>query len=187
MITYEELHRQLDYDLLTGFFTRRIPTERTKAGGIAGSISTKGYVKIMLNGNSYRAHRLAWFYVYGYLPENDLDHKDQIKHHNWISNLRETSKSCNAKNTGNAKNNTSSVKGVSWQKNIEKWRVRIAGNNKLRSLGCYKEFDNAVCARLAGEQCLNWENCDSSSPAFLYVVNNIQRSTKNGQKIRGDY
>lgn len=33
---------------------------------------------------------------------------------------------------------------------------------------------NAVCARLAGEQCLDWEGCDSNSPAYKYVKENIQ-------------
>jgi len=31
----------------------------------------------------------------------------------------------------------------------------------------------AVCARLAAEQCLDWERCDSNSPAYQYVQNNI--------------
>ena len=29
--------------------------------------------------------------------------------------------------------------------------------------------DDAVCARLAAEQCLNWEGCDSNSSAYQFV------------------
>ncbi|MCP4373526.1 MAG: hypothetical protein GY797_36295 [Deltaproteobacteria bacterium] len=48
----------------------------------------------------------------------------------------------------------------------------INGINKY--LGTYNNFDNAVCARLAGEQCVNWSGCDSNSPAFKYVKGHIQ-------------
>ena len=122
----------------------------------------------------YKAHRLAWFYVHGYMPENDIDHEDRITNHNWIKNLREVSKVCNARNIGNIKSNTSGVKGVKWDKFNTKWEVCIMINQINKYLGRYKSFDNAVCARLAGEQCVNWEGCDSHSPAYQYVRENIQ-------------
>ena len=129
---------------------------------------------IGINGREYGVHRLAWFYVYGYWPENGVDHMDRIRHHNWINNLREISQQCNMRNTDNYKTNTSGVKGVSWNEKLKKWTGQLSLNNKSKYLGCYKEFDNAVCARLAGEQCLNWEGCDSCSPAYQYVKENIQ-------------
>ena len=42
-------------------------------------------------------------------------------------------------------------------------------NYKKIYLGIYKDFDEAVCVRLAVEQCVNWEGCDSNSPAYQYV------------------
>jgi hypothetical protein len=112
--------------------------------------------------------------MYGYWPENVIDHKDRVRHHNWIKNLREVSNQCNQRNRGNSKNNTSGVKGVSFDNVTNKWRPYIKINNKLFRLGSYKEFDNAVCARLAAEQCLGWSGCDSNSPAFQYVKDFIQ-------------
>ena len=79
------------------------------------------------------------------------------------------SQSCNLRNTGNFAHNTSGVKGVSWSKLTNKWEACIKINRKKKHLGMYKNFDDAVCARLAGEQCLDWEGCDSNSPAYLYV------------------
>jgi hypothetical protein len=31
------------------------------------------------------------------------------------------------------------------------------------------DFDEAVCTRLAGEQCLNYDSCDTNSTAYQYV------------------
>jgi len=141
---------------------------------IPGCLS-KGYVSIRINGILYLAHRLAWFWVYGYMPENDLDHIKRVRNDNRIRRLREISKSCNSQNIGTLKNNTSGVKGVNLDKNTNKWGAKIESNNKKYHLGAYKDFDEAVCARLAGEQCLNWGVCDSASPAYLYVKEHIQR------------
>ena len=42
-------------------------------------------------------------------------------------------------------------------------------NQKIKNLGGYKNFDEAVCHRLAAEQCLVWDGCDNSSTAYQYV------------------
>ncbi len=161
MLTHKDLIRQLDYDHLTGIFIRKVSnSNRTKVGDIAGT-KHNGYIIIQVNGYKYRAHRLAWLHYYGYMPENRIDHKDRVKHHNWIKNLREASHMCNIRNTGNYKSNKSGVKGVYWHQSENKWAVQITVNQKTKHLGIYKNFDDAVCARLAGEQCLDWEGCDS--------------------------
>lgn len=36
------------------------------------------------------------------------------------------------------------------------------------------DFDEAVCYRLAAEQCLNWSGCYDNSSACKYVKENIQ-------------
>ena len=173
MVTYNELHRQLDYSPINGLFRWKIePTKKIKIGDIAG-YKNEGYVQIRINGQLHRAHRLAWLYVKGYLPENDIDHIKGIKDDNRIRKLREISRSCNLRNTGNRKNNISGIKGVSWLKSRNKWRSVVMVHQKYKHLGNYTDFDEAVCARLAGEQCLNWSDCDSNSPAYQYVTNNI--------------
>ncbi len=174
LITHSKLIELLHYDPLIGIFTWKIsPCLKIKIGDIAGT-DNHGYIIIGIKGERYLAHRLAWFYYYGYWPENEIDHIDRIKHHNWISNLRETSHSCNTKNTNLRVDNTSGAKGVYLDKSSNKWRAGIMVNQKAYYLGVFKDFDEAVCHRLAAEQCLGWEGCDSSSLTYLYVKNNIQ-------------
>jgi hypothetical protein len=175
MLTQNELKEILNYNSDTGIFTRRKNTgRRYKKGEITGNLNN-GYVQIMIKGKQYLAHRLAWLYVYGYFPENFVDHKDRIKHHNWIDNLREVTNQCNIRNVGNYKNNTSGVKGISYYKNRNRWVANIFINGKRIDLRFCKSFDEAVCYRLAAEQCVNWEGCDSNSPAYQYVKKNIQK------------
>lgn len=174
-LTQERLKELLDYDPLTGVFVWKVQaSNNVKIGDIAGCNHSEGYRAITIAGKIYKAHRLAWLYVYGYLPEPQIDHKDQVRHHNFIENLREVSQSCNLRNTGNYQHNTSGVKGVCWHKRVKKWRACLRVNDKIKHLGYYSDFANAACARLAGEQACNWSNCDSNSPAFQYVKNNIQ-------------
>lgn len=176
-ITQKELKRQLHYDPVTGIFTRKVSnTNCVKIGDVAGSKNCQGYIDIWINNKPYRAHRLAWLYMYGYWPENTIDHKDnnpKHKHHNWISNLREASYQCQQRNQKNGKNNTSGIKGVCWSNKTKRWRVVIGINKKQHYLGVFKTFDEAVCHRLAAEQCLGWGNCDSNSSAYQYIKENI--------------
>lgn len=173
-LTYEELHRQFTYDPLTGLFIRNTTTAPNACKGEIAGTKKDGYIQISINHTSYYAHRLAWFYYYGYMPEGLIDHRDRIRHHNWILNLRESSNQCNIRNTGNRSDNTSGIKGVFWDTQKNKWASVICINQKRKHLGFYEDFDDAVCARLAGEQCVNWASCDSTSPAYLYVKENIQ-------------
>jgi len=167
MLSYEELHRQLEYTPFTGDFTWKIDKPGVTKGSIAGCTNREGYITIRINGTSYLAHRLAWFYVYGYMPENDLDHKKRVPTDNRIRMIREISPQCSLRNRGTGKNNTSGVKGVCPDK--DRWRATITINTKSHYLGVHLDFDEAVCHRLAAEQCLDWSDCDISSPAYLYV------------------
>lgn len=81
-LTQEMLKQHLSYNPETGVFTRHSTGE--KAGHLH-----KGYVRIHVCGKQYKAHRLAWLYVHGVWPEKDIDHRDRVKTHNWIKNLRE--------------------------------------------------------------------------------------------------
>jgi len=175
-LTQTRLQELLHYDSNTGVFIRKINGLGYKKGDKAGYINSTGYVQIKVNNIRYFGHRLAWLYVYGYFPEYGIDHRDRVPWHNWISNLREASCQCNARNTGNHITNTSGVKGVCWKKRDEKWSAYIMVFGKDKHLGLYKDFTEAVCARLAGEQCLNWSGCDSSSPAYRYVRRYIQQN-----------
>ena len=179
VLSQDKLQERLHYNPDTGQLVwRDIVDNRGRPSLRSGretalSFSPKGYARVNIYRKVYLAHRLIWFYVYGYFPENDIDHINKNKADNRIINLREVSRACNMRNTGNQQNNTSGIKGVYWRKREKKWFTYITVNRIQKSLGYYKDFDNAVCARLAGEQCLGWEDCSGSSPAFQYVRTNI--------------
>jgi hypothetical protein len=50
------------------------------------------------------------------------------------------------------KNNKSSQTGVHYDKSSKKWRAQIGLNGKNIRLGYFENFEDAVKARLAGEQ-----------------------------------
>ena len=169
-LTQARLKELLKYNQETGICVWKQDRGGTaRYGSIAGGIKKTGYYYIGIDGKEYLLHRLAWLFVHGFCSENDLDHINRNPLDNRIENLREVTAQCNMRNTGNPIINTSGVKGVSWIKDRNKWYVNIAINQKTINLGRYKDFAEAVCHRLAAEQCLNWSTCDSSSPAYKYV------------------
>lgn len=144
----------------------------------AGAMHRNGYKVITIDGKQYPAHRLIWAYHHGYLPECEIDHINREKDDNRIENLRMVSTSCNQRNTGNWSTCTTGVKGV--VKGYKGFRAHVRLMNKTFNLGDFDDFDEAVLTRLAAEQCLSWEGCDSSSPAYRYAKDKqlIRRNTK---------
>ena len=51
-----------------------------------------------------------------------------------------------------AKNNSSGVTGVGWNKEQQKWTAKIGVNRKRIFLGYYANFDDAVKARKEAEE-----------------------------------
>ena len=89
-----------DYDVNTGVFTRKIAQRNKPIGSIPGGPSKYGYWQISVMGTTYTAQRLAWYYVYGVWPEDDIDHINRNKMDNRISNLRCLSRADNLRNRG---------------------------------------------------------------------------------------
>lgn len=169
-LTQERLKDLLDYDSNTGLFTWRVYRARgAKIGQTAGSYSDTGYIDIRVDGRLYRAHRLAWLYLHGYFPENDIDHIDRVKINNKASNLRVVSKSCNSRNTGIRVTNTSGIKGVSWLNSRQRWYPQITVNGKPIYLGIFKDKTEAVIARWEAEKKYGFHGCCTDSTAFLYL------------------
>ena len=109
---------------------------------------------VSVDDTSYLAHRLAYLYVYGEMPEGKLDHKDQDKTNNAISNLRPATNSQNGLNRGLPANNKSGHKGVHWSQNAQKWVAYIKIDRKRRHLGCFDNIEDAISARKAAEESL---------------------------------
>jgi len=137
-LTAESLKEMLSYNKNTGLFTWKIkPSQRSNVGDIAGC-SFKGYIYIKIKGQLYAAHRLAWLYVHGVWPSKRLDHKDTVKDHNWIKNLREVTNSENMQNQTKAQHNSKTgLLGVTFHKNTGKYQAQITINGKIKYLGLF--------------------------------------------------
>lgn len=147
IVTPERLREALDYNRETGLFTRKRSGARWKAGQVAGNIRpNNGYVSIKIDKRLYLAHRLAWLYVYGVWPNGDLDHKDTIRTHNWISNLRPATRTQNNANTPRRRDNTSGLKGVTYISRDHIWRAQISIGGKQTYLGSFKTAEAAHAA-----------------------------------------
>lgn len=177
-ITQKRLKESLYYNTKTGLFRWRKDViagkgaVRVKAGSLAGHTTKDGYLRISIDGQIHEAGRLAWLYINGYLPENQIDHINQKPSDNKFKNLREVSKQCNARNYGNPKNNKTGVRGIYWYNATKKWQAYIMVNQKGYHLGFHVDFTEAVAHRLAAEQCLNW--CNLNSPAYLYIIKYLE-------------
>jgi len=173
MIT-QEIVRDRFGCLDDGTLIHKTNAGRAVAGSAAGTLNGDGYLRISICGHRYAAHRIIWLWHYGYLPENDIDHRNRERTRNTVGNLREVSRQCNIRNTGNWVTNTSGVKGVIRSKNSGLWEARIVSGSRKYHLGRFRDFLEAVCHRLAAEQALDWAGCDECSPAFHYVKNHIK-------------
>lgn len=151
-LTHEELLALLIYCEITGIFRWRVSRGGVEAGSVAGRISpTTGYQEISINGKLYKAHRLAWLYVHGVWPSDQIDHIDRDKTNNRIANLREATSVENHRNMSKPSNNTSDHVGVSWDKTRQKWYAYITHERKMLNLGLYDRKEDAIAARIAGE------------------------------------
>lgn len=151
-ITQERLKELLHYDPDTGIFTWiKKSSPKTLIGSTAGSLSREGYWRIMIDGKSYKTHRLAWLYVYGEFPNNILDHINRDKADNRISNLRIVTFSENNQNSKIYKNNTSGITGVYWHRTRQKWSACVRISRRLKHLGYFNTMEEAITARLEAE------------------------------------
>ncbi len=174
MITQAEVKRLFDYR--DGVLYWKVKSSKNiLIGTSAGTVNNRGYMVTRINRKLYLNHRLIFLYHHGFMSENLIDHIDRDKFNNKIDNLREVNKQCNARNSNQFSHNTSGVKGVYFHKKANKWASCLTINQNSIHLGLYSDFTEAVAHRLAAEQCVNWNGCDSCSPAYLYTQNHLKR------------
>lgn len=127
----------LEYNPITGEFFWLKSGHGISPGDVAGSVYANGYRYIQIEGEDYRAGRLAWFFVTGTDPVAFIDHKNKDRDDNRFENLREAT---NSENQANAwwSTNTSGFKGVSWQKSRGQWAAAITVDGKAKFLGRFK-------------------------------------------------
>lgn len=156
-VTQDRLKNQLNYNPRTGDFTWQAARSGVKLGSTAGAYTLNGYRNIQIDCERVMSHQLAWLYVYGRWPDDQIDHINGIRDDNRIENLRDVTHTENMHNQKRPKNNRSGVVGVSWAGGrSDKWYATICVHRKFINLGHYEDFFEAVCARKSAELKYNY-------------------------------
>ncbi len=161
-ISASTLRSMLDYDQETGALTWRARTPDMFKGGIrpkasscscwntqfagkeAGAVNGSGTRIIRINGRLYLAHRLAWLWMTGEWPKEEIDHVNRCPSDNRFLNIREATRSQNQANT--LGKNKSGVKGVYWNTKANKWLAQIRVNGRQQSIGYFDALEDAAAA-----------------------------------------
>lgn len=151
MITQSKLKELLHYNPETGIFVNLKTRGGAIKGSKAGCLHINGYHQIKISGVCYTAHRLAWLYMTGEWPENQIDHINHIRNDNKWANLRDATAKENSRNRTLSPNSTSGVCGVSWINKSKKWQSKIRVNSKHIYIGSYADKFEAICARKSAE------------------------------------
>ncbi|WP_179266640.1 HNH endonuclease [Bordetella genomosp. 4] len=138
-MTQEELVKALIYESETGKFFRRL-RDGSRGKEVGRRKDRFGRYCIKLEGRDLRAHRIAFLYVHGWLPDL-IDHVNGDASDNRIANLRAASVSQNAMNRVRRSDNGGRFKGVYRDARRGKFFARITVQGKRRVIG---GFDSDV-------------------------------------------
>lgn len=146
-VTHEQLKQLATYEPLTGLFRARVEWRAHAAGAVLGCVDVEsGYIQIVIGRTKYYGHILAWFYMKGAWPENQIDHRDRNRANNFWANLRSATQTQNNGNHPVRRDSQSRLKGVAfYPKKKYSWRASIRHKGKHRTLGYFA--DKAEAAR----------------------------------------
>lgn len=152
--TQEDLLSRFSYDKETGTLCHKFrpdvrKTWNTRYAGmpITSQLKTrcgKRYYRVRINTVGFLVHRVVWMMTYGVWPD-EIDHIDGNGLNNSLGNIRNVSRSENAKNIKQSKSNTSGHTGI--QKICNAWRVAMRVNKKQRYIGTYNTLEEAIRVR----------------------------------------
>lgn len=146
----EVLRALFSYNRDTGIVVWKTKPKRSKVavGDEVKSKFSSGYLRVMINGSTYRLHLIIWKMETGADPIDEIDHWDLDKANNKWDNLREATRSQNGMNIAITKRNTSGFKGVS-KVPCGKWKASIRYQGKLIYLGHHDTREEAHAAYVA--------------------------------------
>lgn len=153
-----ELHRIFSYESGAGILrwkSVRRYAHRIEVGGIAGTVSSCGYLKVGIGRSYYAAHRIIWKMMTGTDPADQIDHIDGDRLNNRWTNLRAATNGQNRWNIKRQKNNRSGVTGVCPERGG--WKAYISAGHGQQDLGRFKNKNDAIMARRAAVEKLHAE------------------------------
>lgn len=141
MLTALELRERLQYDPNTGLWVWLKTPRKGFEGKPAGSIDAKGYWCIKIDGQSYKSSRLAFLYMTGEWPPNEMDHIDRTPWNDCWTNLRPATRTEN--NLNRVKIGPSGHQGIYRHSTNDRW---VAQYDNIY-LGSYIAIEDAIAAR----------------------------------------
>lgn len=149
-LTQSRLKELVHYDPLTGVFTWLVAlSNRVKVGDVIGCLNGEGYLYGRVDGPLYLIHRLAFLYITGAFPPEDVDHENHDRADNRWTNLRHATRTENLQNQRLSQRSTSGHTGVHWCKDRKKWLAHVRVNGKSKHLGYFTKKSDAVQTRKA--------------------------------------
>lgn len=146
---FDFLFEYLRYNETKGEFTWiKRPNKNIHLHTRAGTKNSAGYRVISLFGKRYLEHRLAWFFVHGEMPKHEIDHINQIRDDNRISNLRQVTRSENQRNKTRKDSRVDEV-GIWWCRRRKRYIAEITLNGKKVYQKSFKDIDEAIQQRKA--------------------------------------
>ncbi|WP_202820640.1 HNH endonuclease signature motif containing protein [Variovorax sp. JS1663] len=157
--TAARVRELFDYCPETGIFIRLMRPKQTsvRVGEIAGSADQLGYLVIGVDGAVYKAHRLAWLYVYGEWPNGVIDHINGRPSDNAIANLRVVDRRANRENQRRARSDSKSGVQGAFAKG-KKFQACIKVEGRTRSLGYFDTAQQAHDAYVKAKRVVHAAN-----------------------------
>ena len=153
LLSQDDVKRFVSYDPDTGVFTRLKSLNNQNVGQTTWRPDGCGYARIRIQRHNIQSHRIAWMYIYGEWPQEEIDHVNGNTLDNRIANLRHVSHKENGKNTKLYCTNKSGISGVFYRHNL--WFAQI-GSKKPRHIGSSNDFFEACCMRKSAESRLGF-------------------------------
>ena len=119
-----------------------------KVGMSFGSIESKGYCRVQVNGQSKKVHRLvAKAFILEYTEDLHIDHINGVHDDNRLENLRLANFSTNARGFRKVRDDAKvKYRGVTQRKEGSRFRAAICTRGILRDLGLYATALDAALA-----------------------------------------
>lgn len=157
-LTAERLRALLDYDPATGVFTWVMRRRGVKFGSTAGTPHNAGYITIRVDGTPWLAHRLAWLYMTGEQPPEEVDHENGVRDDNAWTNLRAADPSLNQQNLKGPRRMAGravALLGAHYDKTRGNYQAKIKIGGVLHHLGRFPTAEDAHTAYLTAKRRLH--------------------------------
>lgn len=147
-ITSEKLKTILSYNPLDGSFVWKLPSKyhnelQGKEAGTINSAHRRDYISIQICGRKYKRSRLAYLYMTGKYPPQQIDHINGDTTDDRWSNLRAVNHQQNVWNIGGTKKKTGLPLGVK-RTHSGKYLARITKFKKVDTFGPYDNPNDAA-------------------------------------------